>query len=387
MRFGDQGETQEWLQAWSGLTLASVTDPEGRVTSYVYDLLGRAKDTTTGLGQSLETTSFAYNGRGQVGEVTDPSGLRSNFRYNVFGDLEQRSIPGIRGHWFSYDGYGRVETETRPEGEVIRNLYDHRGDTVGQRWEDENLQISDRSFDELGRVVQATNYNPRLQLLGYDKPSVTTTYEYDALGRLGLDSIWTEEGGAQAVASSWSLRSGAWKRLIKYPTDTSLTETYDKGGRLAGLERADGSGNRQSNVDYGWLGNLQRGWTHQLGEQVFVERSSFDGLGRQVGVKKNRGSDFFSSDRGRRDRVRAAAGRARRLAADHGPAIGSRGRSVRILGDDRGLHGLGGPLRRASTWAWSVRGPGERARLRRESLRAVANLLLFGGAGFAGRRR
>ncbi len=139
----------------------SITDPQGRVTTYTYhgndldlwkvehtasgqtDLLATVTGYVGGQPQTVTaadgtTTSIAYNGRGQPTSITNASGTAlantTSFTYvedansPAFGRRSTVTAAAGTGvaatTGFAYDGYGRLLSVTDPQGDTVTLAYD-----------------------------------------------------------------------------------------------------------------------------------------------------------------------------------------------------------------------------------------------------------------------
>ena len=129
--------------------LASVTDPDGHVTSYGYDDLGDQARIVTPTG---ETTNIFHNA---LGEVTSRTVIDSTY-------------PNGATTTFTYDPDGRVATETDP---AVTNPI--TGVT--------HQLVTTNSYDADGNLIKVVQSDATAQSAGGNAPR-TTTYTYDSLG-------------------------------------------------------------------------------------------------------------------------------------------------------------------------------------------------------------
>jgi RHS repeat-associated protein len=181
---------------------AEQTDREGLVTSYAHDGLGRiiSQTVTSMANPDGVTKSFAYDGLGRVVSETgaavknDISDIahtpQLRYTYDPDGNLLTETLADLTGGdterttTFTYDTHGRIDTETGPEGGVVRNAWDHTGAIV-------------RVTDAVGTVVE-NGYSTRGELTtrtlkGWTgspvapqpaRDVVLEAWSYDAAGRL-----------------------------------------------------------------------------------------------------------------------------------------------------------------------------------------------------------
>ena len=263
--------------------LTQSTDANGTVTTYSYHprgwLLSMVQTPTQGLAR---TTTYTYDGLGQLLTTTSPDGIVLTYTYDAAHDLT--SITDNLGNSveYSYDAKGnRTEENTYdPDNTLVRTLttqYDIRNfiqsinsagsitqmvnDAVGNlnQQTDPNVNPSTQnSYDGLYRLQQTidaltnnTNYqyNVADQLTQVQAPNgVTTRYEYDDLGNLlqetspdrGTMTYMHDDAGnvlsindARGVTASYAYDSLNRLTGVSYPdTSENITYTYDE--QLAG---------------------------------------------------------------------------------------------------------------------------------------------------------
>ncbi|MHB8878588.1 MAG: hypothetical protein ACYC8T_33230, partial [Myxococcaceae bacterium] len=267
------------------------TNAEGFHTFFTPNFLGWSGMVMEQSPAGYDVAQYAYNGRGQVKSVIDPSGLTTSLEYDGFGAVTRRTIHGspLQVVSFAYDALGRLDTRTSAVSSV-QHHYDFRGDPDYERVAGSAQNLSSRSFDELGRVVDSFNYNPALSWLGWRDRLVQRSLSYDALGRVKSDTLKVGQGQARAVTSTWSLSGGVWQRALSYPGGPGAprwTEEFDTAGRLARKARPSGTGlSSLATTTFSWEGQLYAGrsQTYPQRQSPFTEKVSLDELGQAVGL-------------------------------------------------------------------------------------------------------
>ncbi len=157
--------------------ILSMTDPNGIVTDMTYDARGRLLTRTVAAGTgSAATTTFEYDGVGNVTKIVLPSNNELNYTYDAAQRLTR--ITDRQGHYIQYtlDNLGN-----RTKEEVFQNNGTLR-------------RTQTRVFDQLSRMIQSIGGENQLSVFGYDgngnQISVldplnrNSTSEYDGLQRL-----------------------------------------------------------------------------------------------------------------------------------------------------------------------------------------------------------
>ena len=257
--YSTAGQTRTWIYAYSGVHLASVTDPVGSVVSYTYDANGYVQTVTNEMG--LVTTVNATNGLGQPTQITDPNGVvtalaydargrltsvsvdtanmpaTSALAYDAVGDVTSVTDPNGATTTFTYDSARRLITTANALGETINYTRDAMGNVTSKTYASAgNATAYSKSavFDELGRLIRqmgATPANSTYQY-GYDRASNLVSLTdpssnvfsqgYDALNR--LISQTNEENATVHLT-----RSGV-DDITAYQDARSLTTTYVRNG-------------------------------------------------------------------------------------------------------------------------------------------------------------
>lgn len=138
--------------------LKTVTEPNGMMTRYTYDVGGRLTEVCADvLNDCFQRRTFTYDNRGFLTQEQTPElGVTGNgtasYRYDAKGSVVRRTI-GLSGNfdvWMGYDRAGRIERvyEAKITGGVHRNL---KLFTYGSS----NGAADYRN----GRLIQATRYN------------------------------------------------------------------------------------------------------------------------------------------------------------------------------------------------------------------------------------
>ena len=165
-------------------------------TENAYDNRGRLEYVSLYNGANIESvTKYSYNGVGNT--LSMQVGMSSK----IANDGQQTT--------YTYDRFGRILTQTDPLNQQETYTYKNSGLGPLNSKTDRNGNISLYTYDALGRVLSEQVTTPEnvtetnsytYYLTGAKKtesnPTVTTTYIYDAQGRLTQES---ESGGAGAI--------------------------------------------------------------------------------------------------------------------------------------------------------------------------------------------
>ncbi len=306
--YATAGQTRTTNYSWTAQgKLASINGPlgpdaQGRddVTSFAYDAGGNLLSVTSALGH---ITSFAgHDANGRAATMTDPNGVVTAFGYDGLGRMASVAVkhpatPALDAvTTLEYDSEGRIIGITQPQtaklivdysvtgrvlasrsldGERIDFTYDRQGNVVSQTVKRSNgsvTQSMQQSFDALGRLLSTTLGVGRPQRFQYDKEGnvttltdprdLTSTLGLDALGR--LISSTHPDGGVEASTynkrdeavsftdaidvTTTFVRNGFGEVIREVSPDRGTsTYYYDAAGRMTA--EIDGRGQR---IDYGY---------------------------------------------------------------------------------------------------------------------------------------
>ncbi|MGW0608304.1 LamG-like jellyroll fold domain-containing protein [Streptomyces sp. NPDC002640] len=246
------------------------------LTQYTYNSRGLLQDTIAADGSTTKTayttgTEAAVGGgtvpAGLVATVTSPEGSVTTYRYHVNGDLAESTAPSGMTTRYTYDGLGRVLTETERSDSTSEDVttiyaYDSASRVVSETGTGVRNEITNvihtaaitRTYDEDGNLLtEATE-----DTTGTD-PKRTTTYHYDQFGlndtitdaesrttvmahdRLGRVTTMTDPAGNR-FEHQYTPRGQHAETILKHWTGHPSGEVqdlvleshaYDPAGRLA----------------------------------------------------------------------------------------------------------------------------------------------------------
>ncbi len=225
-----------------GAAIHYTYDPEDRVASiraenhaapntlYSYDPAGRlaaVQQTLAGKWGDVITTSYAYDTDGNLIAVTDPNGNVTSYLYDDFGQMTSQESPVTGTTAYAYDEAGNLTQMTDARGATTTRVYD----TLNR------VTSATSTMPPKSEVVSWTYDDPAAgrfavgRLATMTDPSGSTTYHYERRGLL-RDETRTLTGAQYTYTSGFRYDADGNRAVVSYPS-TQLTVQYgfDYAGR------------------------------------------------------------------------------------------------------------------------------------------------------------
>ena len=232
----------------------TVTDPNGRTTTSVYDRRGLLTAVDDPLNGTGHPTTYGYDAAGNRTSVTDANGNVTTYGYDNEDRLltvkEPLDSDAHKYQTYTYDPAGNVLTRTDALGQQASYSYDLKGELV---------TITFRG----GTGTVSYSYDVNGNRTGMADASGLTAYSYDALNR--LTSVNAQgNGGVGGSTVAYGYDSAGHRTSTTYPGSggRQVSDSYDSAERLSGVTD--------------WLGN--------------TTQYSYDAGSRLVGVTLPAGS-------------------------------------------------------------------------------------------------
>lgn len=238
-----------WSYTYDPLSLgvASLTDPNGNITSQIWDASGNLLSSTDPLGRA---TSYTYDAMNDLLTTTDANGVTTTHTYDMHGnllttttalggtgqvqtisytygdashpgDLTAMTNPDSKTWHYAYDTYGYRSQTTDPLGNVTKDTFN----VLGERVSETNAlgSTTTTTYDAFGDVASVT-----------DPLKHTTSYQYDA----DRNQIQMTDADGNVSQNSYDLDNELTK--VARADGTTLSYTYDGDGNRT--TQADGLG-------------------------------------------------------------------------------------------------------------------------------------------------
>jgi RHS repeat-associated protein len=158
----------------------AVKDPNTHETTYTYNTLG---DRTSETDPDGNQTKWAYDGTHDLTATTTPNGETTTITRDTHGNAESvsRPAPGNQTQTtsYQYDGSGNVKSMTDPLKHIWSYEYNSQGDRTGETDPEGNRRT--HGYDEDSR--ETSMVSPAGNVKGAEPAQYTTKIERDSQGR------------------------------------------------------------------------------------------------------------------------------------------------------------------------------------------------------------
>lgn len=245
------------------------------ITTYDYDAQGNQIKITNALGQETNITS--HDAHGLPLTIVDPNGTVTSLVYDARMRLLSQTVDGQTTS-FSYDGAGNIVQTTLPNGSYLINTYDaaqrlvdiedNLGNTVTYTLDGMGNRVQEEVRDAAGVLRQTlartyNNLNRLVQTVG--GAGQTTTLSYDLNGNL-TQTLLDPGGLNQSTAYAFD----ALNRLMTITDAGNGVTSYSYDARDNLLAVTDPKGNTTTYV-YDGLDNLIQQSSPDTGTTTFTQ--------------------------------------------------------------------------------------------------------------------
>mgnify|MGYP003296650309 CR=1 FL=1 len=265
----------------------TLTNPNGGVTSYEYDLNGNLTDEIIGEEYHIR---YTYNAQNLVASKTNSRDQQTVYSYDLLGRIiKQEDEAGIIEYTYdsndnvltvtetigeqvnvitrTYDGLNRVKTYEDAKGNRIEYSYDKVGNLVALTYP--NGKEVTYTYNKNCSVESVTDWNGRTTTYGYDKngrlvetkrPNGTVEKrEYDKVGQLTLildmsgDKVINRQEYSYDASGNISEVKQLYNGELNFTEVENTTMTYDKNNRLLTYNGEKVEYDKDGNMTYGPL--------------------------------------------------------------------------------------------------------------------------------------
>lgn len=275
------------IEYWPTGRVKKITDPTGAFSSFTYDAAERLTDIVDDAGSKIH---YALDNAGnRTKEETYAAGNTTPVRtlsrlYNVLGQLETSADADNNPTDFTYDGNDNLKTVTDPLEHLASHGYDALNRLTSTLEDETGLSVKTiYEYDALDNLTKVTDPRQKATTYTYNAfgevkkevspdrgttnytydsagnlktktdarvPSVTTTYEYDALNRVAKITAGSE---VQTFAYD-TCTNGKGRLCSTTATDANTQFSYTRDGQIATRREIMTVGGVQSNypTTYGY---------------------------------------------------------------------------------------------------------------------------------------
>ncbi|MFE5319172.1 RHS repeat-associated core domain-containing protein [Paenibacillus sp. NPDC056579] len=233
--------------------LVTITDEEGYVQKFHYDILDRlTKAETTPDNAQFYVTTFAYDYVGNKIAETDPKNQTTQFTYDSAGRLIVKKDALGNETQIAYNSLNQVTYQKEPGGKITEIDYDVLGRTAFQKIYKQGVEkeytYTSYHYDPAGNIL---NTKRGMVVDGVDSLASDISYVYDAMNRAIERSARIDDSRASIESNSYNPNGNKIQTIQYASADKSqfriYTYAYDYSGQVKEESGAykvqDGSGN------------------------------------------------------------------------------------------------------------------------------------------------
>lgn len=286
---------------FSTYTATHVTDPNGVVTKQAYDVYGRLRRATDGLGN---VTAYGYT-RDLLTAITDANANITTYSYDALKRLQQTTFPDGKAEWYAYTTDGQLRAKTDREAQTIAYEYDALKRLAKKSYAPSQSIVYSYTGQKLMSVTDTSVTPGEMHTFTYDTAFRVTSntqgggtmipaepvrgtidYTYtatDAVATMAVDGGPTTTYGYYADGSlrtiDWSPTSatGVFKydyrrngqyETIAFPNGQTRNYAYDDHGRLLQLANLHPTAGNLATYTYAYDLNHTTAAYDRLGQRV-----------------------------------------------------------------------------------------------------------------------
>ncbi|MGN6187012.1 MAG: DUF6531 domain-containing protein, partial [Thermoanaerobaculia bacterium] len=226
----DGNVARYWYDAADRITSVQDENHGAPNVSYAYDAAGRLvslRQTVTGVAGGEIATNYGYDLYGNLAAVTDPNGNLTTYVFDDFGQMLSQSSPSTGVTTYAYGLAGELLTTRDANGASTTRLYDELGRIAsatsmrsGVPTEEVHWQYDDATAGRfgIGRLTQLSD------------PTGVTRYDYERKGSLRREER-TFVGLTGSYVTRYTYDANGNRAGLTYPSDIKITYSFDYAGR------------------------------------------------------------------------------------------------------------------------------------------------------------
>lgn len=224
--------------------IASVRDENHATpnTLYAYDPAGRLAQVTQTLAEAsggVITIKYGYDRHGNLTSVTDPNGNVTTYIFDDFGQMLRQESPVTGVTDYTYDEVGLLQTSTDANGATTTRTYDVLGRV---------LFVTSSRSEVPSEIVQWVYDDESSGRFGVGRlarmidPAGATAYSYQRQGLLRREERHFT-GLSEPYVTSFRYDGNGNRTVLNYPSGMNLVYTLDFAGRPVSLDGSSAAGN------------------------------------------------------------------------------------------------------------------------------------------------
>jgi RHS repeat-associated protein len=269
------------------------TDSSSNTTKYGYSGVGNQLSSTTGNSANAATAKVEYNSNGTVKTATAPGndGNPTKYAYdanNQLGVITPPTGTKLGEKNLTYDGFGRLRTETDGRGNTTTFTYDNDDRLLTTSFSDGTTTVT-KAYDGNGNLTNEASASGTVTNV-YDQENHltstantagggTVTYGYDLAGNIskvadGQGTVQHDYDQANVLTSTtYPTSSGTAKQLYTNDDKGRRTDTWLNAVANSDATKDPTSWQARQHVDYDSSGKVTRvrGWTNSASQQAVVD--------------------------------------------------------------------------------------------------------------------
>ena len=282
------GEEYHVKYTYNAQNLAeSRTNSRSQKAEYKYDLSGRVIEQKDGAG----TISYTYDANDNVltvtetvGNAAEAAGAKTTTITRTYDKLNRvTSYDDGRGNviGYQYDMLGNLVTLTYPNGKDVNYTYDKNGNILTMTdWEGRKTAYS---YDENGRLVKTARANGTVETRAYDKAGRLTVI----LDRKGDTEINHQEYAYDSSGNITEVKQ-LCEGELNFTGAASARMTYDKNNRLLTYNGGEVRYDKDGNMTYGPLAGEMAEFVYDCRNRLIQAgdtKYTYDAENNRIGVE------------------------------------------------------------------------------------------------------
>ena len=213
-----------------------------------YNAKGQVATVTSRYGQRVSTETFGYDARGRV--ISDRHSSGASMTYEYGADYVKSTDAAGRSVTKTFDAAGNVQTVTDTEGSSVEYAYYSNGKPRSVTAAGTTIEMEYDAFGHRTKLIDPdagttlTTYGLNGQVISEtDGRGVTTTYTYDALGRVtqrkreGAADKWGNKETSTTICTYGTSGNSKGRVTEKSLGYNKVTYEYDEYGRVTAETR------------------------------------------------------------------------------------------------------------------------------------------------------